>query len=436
MNQKLVITLPMAGFGTRMRPHTWNKPKSLCRVAGMTTLDYVLRQFEPVHHLFDHVKYVFIVSNQTHHNQIHSHIQKLPREYDINYVYQTIMDGQSKAIKLAEDYLKGPTIIAFADTLIDMDLNILSEDFKTAIAWGVRVNEPEHYGIAQIDGDNSVIRIKEKPQEYIGNMAMVGTYYFPDGEQFISGINRQFERGIHKDAEDPKDHLTKEFYIAPAINILLKEDALPMKIAEAPGMHDAGRTDSIIETNEYLLKKYWGNSQETFIKRFGKDVIIEPPVFIGEDVSLKNVILGPNVSVSNHTTIENAEISHSIIGEHVEISRLRLKNSILGDHVTVHDTKNSLKQLQLSDHSQSIVAQSDKEIIKDKVECHSSATYAERPVSFYWGGEQLEVNAILSRWRTQLGRGFRVRVEDLRQFVLFYDEGLDEWQVDMYSDKG
>ena len=184
------------------------------------------------------------------------------------------------------------------------------------------------------------------------------------------------------------------------------------------------------------MKKYWGNSQETFIKRFGKDVIIEPPVFIGEDVSLKNVILGPNVSVSNHTTIENAEISHSIIGEHVEISRLRLKNSILGDHVTVHDTKNSLKQLQLSDHSQSIVAQSDKEIIKDKVECHSSATYAERPVSFYWGGEQLEVNAILSRWRTQLGRGFRVRVEDLRQFVLFYDEGLDEWQVDMYSDKG
>ena len=194
MNQKLVIALPMAGWGTRMRPHTWNKPKSLCRVAGLTTLDYILRQFEPLHKIFNHVQYVFIVSSHEHHEQIHTHMQKNHPEYDLAYVFQSIMDGQSRAVKLSEKYLKGPMILAFADTLIDVDFNVIAEDFQTAIAWGVKVNEPQHYGVAQTDEDFSIIRIKEKPQEYIGNLAMAGTYYFPDGEQFVSAIDRQFER--------------------------------------------------------------------------------------------------------------------------------------------------------------------------------------------------------------------------------------------------
>ena len=433
MPNKLMIALPMAGWGTRMRPHTWNKPKVLCRVAGATTLDYLLRQFQPLHASFGEVEYVFIVSNEDHHAKISAHIAKFHQNLKISYVFQTEMKGQSIALKLAQEYFDGPMLMAFADTLIETDFTRITEEPETAIAWGVKVNDPQHYGVANLNDDNLVDHIVEKPQEYIGNLAMVGTFYFPSGKQLISAIDRQVERDIHKNANDPDDHLTKEYFLVPAINIMLKEDGLKMRVADVPGLHDTGRPEAMVETNHYLLKKYWQNSQTQFTERFGEDVIITPPVTIGEEVSLTDVILGPNVSIGNGTSIENAEISHSVIGENCEIEQVRMKNSLLGDRVQVTDTKNSCKRFNLGDDAFSMVEQRGEEIKENNVECHSSATYAERPIAFRWAGQRLEIDAILSRWRTQFGRGFRVRVEDEREFTLFYDEDEDHWTIEVFT---
>ncbi|MEE4193765.1 MAG: sugar phosphate nucleotidyltransferase [Anaerolineae bacterium] len=434
MQNKLVIALPMAGWGTRMRPHTWNKPKVLCRVAGATTLDYVLREFEPLHQHFSQVQYVFIVSNEDHHAKIAAHIESHHPTLQIDYVFQTIMEGQSKALKLAQEYFDGPMLMAFADTLIDADFSVILEDPETALAWCVKVNDPQHYGVVHLDPDQFVDYIVEKPQEYIGNLAMAGTYYFPSGKQLISAIDRQIERNIRKNPDDPNDHLTKEFYLVPAINIMLAEDDRKMRVIDVPGMHDTGRPEAMVKTNQYLLKKYWQQSQEHFSDRFGEDVIITPPVFIGEGVSLTEAIIGPNVSIGDGTTIKNAEISHAVIGENCEIECLRMKNSLVGDHVTILDTKHSCKSLNLGDNAFSFVEQRGEERIENSVECHSSATYAERPIAFHWADSRLEIDAILSRWRTQFGRGFRVRVKDDREFTLFYDEGEDTWTIEIFSD--
>ncbi|NSW50971.1 MAG: NDP-sugar synthase [Anaerolineae bacterium] len=435
MSHRLVIVLPMAGWGTRMRPHTWNKPKALCRVAGKTVLDYVLRQFEPLHELFEEIEYIFILSSEEHQAQIEEHIQKRQYQQRIHYVQQTVMNGQSPAIKLAERFLDGPMILAFADTLVETDFSVIQRQPTTALAWGVRVNEPEHYGIAEIDEDGTIKRLKEKPKKYIGNLAMAGTYYFPNGLQLISAIDRQMARGIHKDEEDPKDGDTREFYIVPTINILIREDNLPLRVVETPAMYDAGRPAAIIETNLYLLRRYWKRQQGQFLTRAAEDVIIEPPVFIGENVTLKNAIIGPNVSIGDNVVIDNAEISHSIIGEGCQINRLRMKNSLLGDRVQIVDTRLSVKQFNLGDDAQSVLEHSGDRLPKNMVECHSSATYAERPVSVVWSGERLQIDAIMSRWRTQSGRGFRVRTVDTRQFTLFYDEATDQWQVDLFADR-
>lgn len=434
MQNKLVIALPMAGWGTRMRPHTWNKPKVLCRVAGATTLDYLLRQFEPLHSHFTEVQYVFIVSNHDHHEKISAHIIKHHAQLNIAYVFQSEMKGQSFALKLAEEHFDGPMIMAFADTLIEADFTAITEAPETAIAWAVRVNDPQHYGVAHLNDDQWVDRIIEKPQDYIGNLAVVGTFYFPSGKQLISAIDRQIERDIRKNAEDPDDHLTKEFYLVPAMNIMIQEDGLRMRLADVPGLHDTGRPEAMIKTNQYLLNKYWQQSQAHFSERFGDDVILNFPVFIGEEVTLSDAIIGPNVSIDSGTRIENAEISHTIIGENCDIERIRLKNSLVGDDVQILDTKHSVKHLNLGDTAVSLVEQRGEDRLENIVECHSSATYAERPIAFQWTEERLEVDAILSRWRTQFGRGFRVRAAGGREFTLFYDEGEDRWTIEVFSD--
>lgn len=435
MQKSLVIALPMAGWGTRMRPHTWNKPKQLCRLAGATTLDYVMKQFAPLHELFERVNYVFIISSHDHHAQINRHMQRHFPELQVTYVFQTEMNGQSGAIKLSEEYLTGPMIMSFPDTLIDTEFTSLVDNPDTAVAWGVHVNEPQHYGIAHLDEDQWIDHIVEKPQTYIGNLAMVGAYYFPSSEQFISAIDRQMERGIKKDPNDPKDRLTREYYIVPAINILIAEDNLRMRVIQAPAMHDTGRPDTIIATNQYVLEKYWQEKQAEFTRRFGKEVIIHPPVAIGEGVQIKNSIIGPNVSIADHTFINDAEISHSIIGSKCQIEQVRMKNSLIGDDVTVIDTRTCSRQFNLGDNASLTIESPGETNKKASVTCHSSATYAERPVSFEWGGKRLEIDAILSRWRTQFGRGFRVRTTDDRQFTLFYDEGEDDWLIEVFADR-
>jgi glucose-1-phosphate thymidylyltransferase len=435
MQKSLVIALPMAGWGTRMRPHTWNKPKQLCRLAGATTLDYVMKQFAPLHDLFEQVSYVFIISSQDHHQQINRHMQQFFPDLKVTYVFQTEMNGQSGAIKQSQEHLTGPMIMSFPDTLIDTEFTSLVNDPDTAVAWGVHVNEPQHYGIAHLNDEGLIDHIVEKPEKYIGNLAMVGAFYFPSGEELISAIDRQMERGIKKDPNDPKDRLTREYYIVPAINIMIAEDNLKMRVIQAPAMHDTGRPDAMIATNQYVLQKYWQDHQDDIMQRFGNDVIIHPPVAIGDGVQIKNSIIGPNVSIAENTFINDAAISNSIIGSKCQIEQVRMKNSLIGDEVTIIDTRICCRQLNLGDNASMTVENAGEEKKKAIVTCRSSATYAERPVSFEWGGNRLEIDAILSRWRTQFGRGFRVRTKNNRQFTLFYDEGEDDWLIEVFADK-
>ena len=435
MNQHLVIVLPMAGWGTRMRPHTWNKPKALCRTAGGTTLDYIFRQFAPLHDHYQSIDYVLILNSPDHHAQIDAylqqHIQPQTTELNIHYVFQQVMNGQSPAIFLAKEFLTGPMILAFADTLIDTDFSLITREPATAIAWGVHVAEPQHYGVAALDEQGWVRHVKEKPQQYIGSLAMVGTYYFPSGEQVVSSIERQIARGIHKDEEDPQDANGKEFFIVPAINLMIKEDGLRMRVEETSAMYDAGRPQTMLETSQYLLEKYPPQTIEELRARFGEDVVLHAPLFIADNVQIKNAVVGPNASIAGNTVIEDAKISHSILGESCIVQQVNLKNSLLGDRVAVRGISTGEYSLNLGDDAafEQFAVDAAAETV---VRCHSGAAYAEKPTALFWEGSWLDVTTILTRWRSQQGRGFRVRTADSRQFTLLYDETTDTWQIAEY----
>ena len=175
MSQTLKIAIPMAGHGTRMRPHTWSKPKILLPLAGKTVLDHVLDQFKTLAD-FDDVEYVFIVGNQW--EQIEAYVQKYHADKKIHYVVQEEMKGQSHALYLAEDYFKGPVLIVFADTLIETDLSFISNEASDGVIWVKPVEDPRRFGVAVVDENGVIQRLIEKPKEMDNNLAVVGFYYF------------------------------------------------------------------------------------------------------------------------------------------------------------------------------------------------------------------------------------------------------------------
>jgi glucose-1-phosphate thymidylyltransferase len=236
----LKIAVPMAGLGTRMRPHTWSKPKPLVSIAGKTVLDYVLQQFDSVPDSFD-VEYVFIIGPQG--EQIKDYMEERHPEKKVNYVLQAEMRGQSDALYQAREFLTGPMIMAFSDTLVETDFSFLAGETADGVAWVKPVSDPRRFGVAVVDDQGWVVRLIEKPQDMKNNLAVVGFYYFKSAERLMGAIQEQIDRNIT---------LKNEFFLADAINILLGQGA-HIETRKVDVWMDAGTPDSVLETNRYLL---------------------------------------------------------------------------------------------------------------------------------------------------------------------------------------
>ncbi len=214
MKQTLKIAVPMAGLGTRMRPHTWSKPKPLIALAGKTVLDFVLEQFNNLPESLD-VEYVFIIGpNQR--EQVEDHMRKYHPEKTVHYVQQEVMRGQSDALYLAREYLHGPMLMAFSDTLIETDLSKLDQVEEDGVAWVRPVEDPRRFGVAIVDENGMITKLVEKPEDVTHNLAVVGFYYFKEAEKLIGAIEEQMQQNIT---------LKNEFFLADAVNIMLQKGA-------------------------------------------------------------------------------------------------------------------------------------------------------------------------------------------------------------------
>jgi len=319
--EQFTIAIPMAGLGTRMRPLTWSKPKPLIRLAGCTVLDYVIDQFKSLPRFSD-ARFVLILGpNQE--DQVVPHMKENHPDMDVHYVVQEVMRGQSDALYLAREFLQGPMLMSFSDTLIESDLSVLDKEPLDGVAWVKPVDDPRRFGVAEADDDGIIHRLIEKPKEMDNNLAVVGFYYFKNGSELMSAIEKQMAEDIS---------LNGEFFLVDAINLLIKNGS-KMRVQPVDIWLDAGKPDALLETNRYLLDHGHDNNEQAQRR---EKVLIIPPVYIHPDAEIRNSVIGPHASISKDAVIIDTVLKNSIIEQGATIKRMVLENSLIGRNAEVH----------------------------------------------------------------------------------------------------
>ena len=324
------IIIPMAGYGTRLRPHTWSKPKPLVSVAGKTVLGHVLDMFADVP---DIDEIIFIVGYLG--EQAETFMAENYPDTPTQFVVQEEMLGQSHALWLAREHLQGPICMVFVDTLIDADLSGLAQEKADAVAWVKQVEDPRRFGVAEVDAKGYVRRLVEKPDDMSNNLALVGFYYFKEAEQLVRAIEDQMETG---------SQLGGEFYLADAINVML-DQSMKMRVETVDVWKDCGKPGDLLETNRYLLDNQRDNTSEA-AQREG--AIIIPPVFIHPTAEISESVIGPHASIGPECVIQRSIVSDSILEAGVFVQESILVESIIGREARV--VGRSLR-LNIGDHS-------------------------------------------------------------------------------------
>ncbi len=319
-NESLKIVIPMAGWGTRMRPHTWSKPKPLVSVAGKTSLEHLLDMFKSLPDP-ENAEFIFIVGPFLGELQIPAFIKENYPELKAHYVVQHEMKGQSHALALAREYLHGPMIMCFSDTLMETDFSFLSTEEADGVAWVMPVEDPRRFGVAQEGSDGWVKRFIEKPQSMDNNLVVVGCYYFKSADDLLTAIDDQMKRGVM---------LKNEYFLTDAISIMIESGA-KVRTQRISTWLDTGTIEATLDTNKILLEKL-GSKVGKFK---GVNVKVVEPVAIHESAEISNSTIGPFASIGANCKIENSQIAESILEADCEINDSALSRSLIGKQAKV-----------------------------------------------------------------------------------------------------
>lgn len=317
--ETMKIVIPMAGWGTRMRPHTWSKPKPLVSVAGKTSLEHLMDMFKTLPDP-DNAEFVFIVGPYLGELQVPAFIKENYPSLKAHYVVQHEMKGQSHALWLSREYLTGPMIMCFSDTLMETDFSFLNKETADGVAWVMPVEDPRRFGVAELGADGWVTRFVEKPQSMDNNLVVVGCYYFKSSEQVLAAIDEQMKRGVM---------LKNEYFMTDAISIMI-EDGAKVRTQNINSWLDTGTIEATLDTNKILLEKMKPVNTYT-----GTQVKVIEPSAIHPSATIVNSTIGPYASIGANCRIENAQISESIVEADCEIKDAALTRSLIGKQAKV-----------------------------------------------------------------------------------------------------
>jgi len=338
--ETLKIVIPMAGWGTRMRPHTWSKPKPLVSVAGKTSLEHILDMFKTLPDP-ENAEYIFITGPYLGEMQVPPFIEEHYPNMQAHFVTQHEMKGQSHALWLAREYLRGAMIVCFSDTLMETDFSFLASESADGVAWVMPVPDPRRFGVAEVGTDGWVTRFIEKPQSMENNLVVVGCYYFKDSNEVLAAIDEQMERGIM---------LKNEYFITDMVSVMIGHGA-KVRTQEISTWLDTGTIEATLDTNKLLLEKM--DRQATAYAGADSRVKVIEPSFIHPSAQVTNSTIGPYASIGENCKIDSSIISESIIEEGTTILRALLTRSLIGCNCRVEGQSDSeqASSLNIGDNS-------------------------------------------------------------------------------------
>lgn len=317
------IIVPMAGRGSRLRPHTLTVPKPLIPIAGKPIVHRLVEDIAKV--INQPLEEVAFIIHPDFGSKVEEDLiaiaEKLGAKGTIYYQREAL--GTGHAIMCAKDSLSGPAVIAYADTLFRADFTLDAN--ADSVIWVKQVDQPEAFGVINLNENNHIIELVEKSKEFVSDLAVIGIYYFKDIAVLKNELQSVLDNNIIHGGE---------YQINDGIKQMM-EKGMVFVPGQVDEWMDCGNKNVTVETNSRMLQFIHQDAEETMIAdnvRIENSEII-PPCYIAADVHLVNSIIGPNVSIGKATHIINSKIKNSLIQTHSHIKNAKLDNAMIGNHV-------------------------------------------------------------------------------------------------------
>lgn len=318
------IIVPMAGRGSRLRPHTLTVPKPLVPIAGKPIVHRLVRDIvkvldEPISEI------AFILGDPAFFgDDVVTNLKALATELGaIPSIYRQLQPkGTGHAIMCAEASLEGPAVVAYADTLIRATFNLDKE--ADSVIWTKKVTNPEAYGVVNLNNQGHIVELVEKPEEFVSDQAVIGIYYFKD----IAVLKKELQYVL-----DNEIIHGGEYQINDGIKQMMAKGKI-FTTGTVDDWMDCGNKEVAVETNAKMLEYLQQDGElslPTELKQMNSQII--QPCFIDEGVILRNSTIGPHVSIGKGTVIEDSSVKNSIIQAYSEVKNATLESSMIGNYV-------------------------------------------------------------------------------------------------------
>tara|TARA_B100000575_G_scaffold149939_1_gene119559 strand:+ start:7419 stop:8435 length:1017 start_codon:yes stop_codon:yes gene_type:complete len=332
---KLII--PMAGRGTRLRPHSHTLPKPLLPVAGTMIIERLVGTF--IRTMGRNIEEIVYILGPDFGDPIKAILQEMSARYGAKCIFkvQERALGTAHAVYCAQQELEGEVIIAFADTLFDA-IETFNVDGADSIIWLKKVEDPSRFGVAVYEGEK-ITGFVEKPTEFISDLAIIGVYYFKDASKLKAELQFVLDNNI----KGPGG----EYSLTEALDRMIQDGKL-FKKATVDEWLDCGTLPAWLETTGIVVEKEAHNSSEEIETYAKHGTTIIPPVYLASNVTLEGGTIGPNVSIEQGCILKNTELSNSIVRDHATLQDCILVGSTIGAHTQVSDVSG---EVHVGDHS-------------------------------------------------------------------------------------